>query len=55
MPGFFFKALSNISMFKKLYGGFVINNHKLKNNSQLSILNISEGLAILNVNMNKDE
>ena len=55
LPGFFFKALSNISMFKKLYGGFVIDNCKLKNNSQLSILNISQGLALLNVNMNKDE
>jgi hypothetical protein len=55
LPRFFFKAFSNISIFKKLYGGFVIDNHKLKNNSQLSILNISQGLALLNVNMDKDE
>jgi nucleoside-diphosphate-sugar epimerase len=55
LPNFLFKALSNVSIFKKLYGGFEVNNNKLKNNSQLNIMNISEGLALLNVSMHKDE
>ena len=55
LPNFLFKALSNVSIFKKLYGGFEVNNNKLKNNSQLNIINISEGLALLNVSMHKDE
>lgn len=55
LPGFLFKAFSNIPMFKKLYGGFVIDNNKLRKNINIDILNISEGLAKLNVSMNIDE
>lgn len=53
LPKLVLNLFSQFSIFKKLYGNFVIDNQQLQDNNGLNILNISEGLTDLNVSMKK--
>lgn len=55
LPAILFTVFSKFNVVKKLYGNFVIDSQKLQNMVDLNILNISDGLAHLDVSMNKNE
>ena len=55
LPTIIFNVFARFKIFQKLYGGFVIDSQKLQNIIDLNILNISEGLTLLNDSMNNND